>query len=128
MTYYSVLYEENQIGYLLNTFNKKVQALELIKFILDDFSVNDYLLTNKTFIIEDKVKFNKTYNLISHKKNIVSADDFNVLYKVELDNSFLYHIETHLEFFDLENLPRIQDNIIQFISKNLDEEVNIGLN
>lgn len=126
--YYSVLYEENQKGYLLNTFNKKLQALELVKFILDDFSRNDYLLTNKTFIIEDKVKFNKIYNLISHKKNIISADDFKVLYKVELDNSFLYHIETSVEHFDLETLPRIQDNIVQFISRNLDEEVNIGLN
>lgn len=126
--YYSVLYEENQKGYLLSTFNNKIQALELVKFILDDFSENDYLMTNKTFIIEDKMKIYKSYNLISHKKNIVSADDFKVLYKVELDNSFLYHIETSSEFLDLENLPRSQDNIIQFISRNLDEEVKISLN
>lgn len=47
---------------------------------------------------------------------------------VELENSFLYHIETNSEFFELEKLPRIQDDNVKYTSRNLDEEINIGLN
>lgn len=126
--YYIVLYEQYQTGYLLKTFYHKLQALELIQSILDDFTANNYLLTNKVFIVEDKFSINKTYNIITHKKNIISSKDCKVLFKLELDNSLLYHIETNTEVFDVEHLPRLQDEIVQYISKSLDEEITIGLN
>ena len=43
-------------------------------------------------------------------------------------DSFLYHIETNSEFFELEKLPRIEDDKIQYVSRNLDDEISIGLN
>lgn len=106
--YYSVLYEENQKGYLLNTFYHKLDSLELLKSILDDFTENDYIFSDKIFIIEDKFKYQKTYSILSHEENILSTDEYKILFKIELENSFLYHIETGIEFFDLEELPRIQ--------------------
>lgn len=126
--YYSVIYEENQKGYLLNTFYYKLHSLELVKSILDDFSENDYIFSGKVFILEDKFKFKKTYNILSHKKNILSTDEYKILFQIELENSFLYHIETSSEFFDFGKLPRIEDDAAQYISKNLDEGINIELN
>ena len=41
MAYYSVVYEENQKGYLLNTFHNKLYSLRLVEAILDDFSENN---------------------------------------------------------------------------------------
>lgn len=126
--YYSVIYEENQKGYLLHTFYYKYHSLRLVGAILNDFSENNYLLSDKIFILEEKFRFNRTYNILSHKKNILSTDDYKILFMIELGNSFLYHIETSSEFFDLESLPRTQDDAVQYISTNLDEEINIGLN
>lgn len=129
MTYYSVLYEENQSGFLLGTFYYKLHSLELLKSILDDFSENNYELSNKVFKIEDKFSIKKTYNILSHKRNIHSSADCNILYMIELTKySFLYHIETNLEIFDIEKLPRIEVDSVQFISRNLDEEIDLGLN
>ncbi len=128
MGYYTVIFEENQTGYLLNTFYHKLHALELIQSILDDYTANNYVLTNKVFIVQDKFLINKTYNIITHKKNIISSQEYKVLFKLELDNSLLYHIETNTEVFDVEHLPRLQDEIVQYISKSLDEEITIGLN
>lgn len=126
--YYSVIYEENQKGYLLNTFYIKLQSLELCKSIFDDFVENDYIFSDKVFIIEDKFNINKTYSIISHKKNIISDNNYKVLFMNELENGFLYHIETRSEFFDLEKLPRVKDQVVQYISRTLDEELNINLN
>lgn len=127
--YYSVIYEENQKGYLLNTFFDKLHSLELVGVILDDFSENNYELSGKIFIIEDKFRIKSIYNILTHKKSILNTNDYKILFQIELtENSFLYHIETNSEFFDLEKLPRIQDDSVQFISKNLDDEINIGLN
>ncbi len=127
--YYSVIYEENQKGYLLNTFYHKLHSLELVKSILDDFSENNYELSGKVFIVEDKFRIKKNYNILTHKKNILFTDEYKILFQIELTaDSFLYHIETSSEFFDLESLPRIQDDNVKFTSRNLDEEINIGLN
>lgn len=106
--YYSIIYEENQKGYLLNTFYHKLDSLELIESILDDFSENDYIFSDKIFILEDKFKYQKTYTILSHEENIFSTDEYKILFKIELENSFLYHIETSTEFFDLDELPRIK--------------------
>lgn len=127
--YYSVIYEENQKGYLLNTFYYKLQSLELVKDILNDFTENDYIFSDKVFKIGDEFRIKKTYNILTHKKNILSTDDYKTLFQIELtENSFLYHIETNSEFFELEKLPRFEDDTLQYISRNLDEEINIGLN
>ncbi len=127
--YYSVIYEENQKGYLLNSFYYKLHSLELVLAVLDDFSENNYELSNKVFIIEDKFKIKKTYNILTHKKNILSTNDYKILFMIELTkSSFLYHIETISEFFDLEKMPRIENDTVQYISRNLDEEINISLN
>lgn len=127
--YYSVIYEENQKAYLLNTFYYKLKSLELVKDILNDFTENDYIFSDMVFKIEDKFRIKKTYNILTHKKNILSTDDYKILFQIELtENGFLYHIETNSEFLELEKLIRIQDDTLQYISKNLDEEINIGLN
>lgn len=127
--YYSVIYEEYQKGYLLNTFYNKLHSLKLVKAILDDFSVNNYELSDKVFIIQDKFRVKKDYNILSHKNNILSKEECKILFMIELTaNSFLYHIETNSEFFDIENLARVEINSIQIISRNLDEEIDIGLN
>lgn len=128
MGYYAVIYEENQTGYLLNTFHHKLHALELIQSILDDFSTNNYVLSVQVFVIQEKFRVNRAYNIITHKKNIISSQDYKVLFKLELNNSFLYHIETNTEEFDVEHLPRTQDETVKYISKNFDEEITIGLN
>ena len=108
--YYSVIYEENQKGYLLQTFYHKLHSLELVKSILDNFSENNYELSGKVFIIEDKFRIKKTYRILSHRKNILLTGEYKILFQIELtENSFLYHIETSVEFFDLEKLPRIID-------------------
>lgn len=129
MAYYSVLYEENQKGYLLNTFYHKLHSLELVGAVLDDFGENNYELSGKDFIVEDKFRIKRTYNILSHKKNILSTNDCKILFMIELTkDSFLYHIETNSEFFELEKLPRIEDDKIQYVSRNLDDEISIGLN
>ena len=129
MAYYSVLYEENQKGYLLNTFYNKLHSLKLVEAILDDFSENNYELSGKVFIIQDKFRIKKVYNILSHKKNILSKEECKILFMIELTAcSFLYHIETKSEFFDIENLTRVEIDSIQYISRNLDEEIDIGLN
>ena len=129
MAYYSVLYEENQKGYLLNTFYNKLHSLKLVEAILDDFSENNYELSGKVFIIQDKFRIKKVYNILSHKKNILSKEECKILFMIQLTaNSFLYHIETNSEFFDIENLARVEIKSIQIISRSLDEEIDIGLN
>lgn len=128
MPYYSVVYEEYQKGYLLGTFYYKLHSLELLKSILDDFSENNYVLSDKVFKIEEKFQFVKSYSLLSHKKNIISDKKYNVLFNLELKNSFLYHIETESECFDIEEIPRQNNETVQFISRNLDEEIDINLN
>ena len=113
---------------MLNTFCYKLNALELLQSILDEFSEDNYIFSEKAFIIQEKFRVSKVYDILTHQKIVISSEDYKVLFKLELDSSFLYHIETSDEVFDVENLPREQNETVEYISKNLDEEIIIGLN
>lgn len=104
--YYSILYEENQKGYLLKTTSDKLETLEILQFVLDDFIENDYIFSDKIFKIKEKFKVSKSYRIISHREQLKSTESFYILSFFELENSFIYHIKTSSEFFDMEELPR----------------------
>jgi len=82
MAYYSVIYEEYQKGYLLNTFHNKLHSLKLVEAVLDDFSVSNYELSSNVFIIQDKFRIKKKYNIISHKNNIISKEECKILFMI----------------------------------------------
>lgn len=126
--YYSIIYEHNQKGYLLNTYSQKLPALELLQSILDDFSKNNYVLSNKVYKIENKFPLSRTYPILTHQKNIKSTESYKVVFMLELDNSFIYHIESTNEQLNVQELSRNDNESVQHISKQLNEEITINLN
>lgn len=126
--YYSVIYEENFKGYLLlNTFNK-LEALELYQAVLDDFAESDYIFSNKIFNVEEKFEVIQSYPILSHKQTLRSDDDFKIVYTTELENSFMYYIQSAQPIFDFMTSPRIQVDSVEFISRNLNQDLKISLN
>lgn len=128
MTYHSIIFEEGSKGYLLLSTTNRLEALELCQVVLDDFVENDYIFSDKVFKIEEKFKVVCSYHILSHKKTLESSPDFEVMFKLELENSFIYHIQSTQPLTDLLAIPRMQDESVEFISKNLDEEIKIDLN
>lgn len=126
--YYSIIYEYNQKGYLLNTYSNKLPALELLQSILDDFSNNNYVLSNKVYNVENKFPLSRTYPILTHQKNIKSTESYKVLFMLELDNSVIYHIEATNEQLNVQELYRNNNESVQHISKQLNEEITINLN
>lgn len=126
--YYTILYEENQTGHILNTFSNKLPALELLQSILDDYSENNYVLSAKVFTVENKFPLFKSYQILTHQKNIKSTESYKVLFMLELNNSYIYHIQSESKILKVEQLLRENNENVHYISKNLNEEIIIGLN
>lgn len=128
MSYHFIIYEENSKGYLLLNTSIRLEALELYKAILDDFAENDYIFSDKIFKVEEKFRVLDSYPLLSHKLTLKSGNDFKIVSTLELENSFIYHIQSAQPILDLMALPRIQVDSVDFISKNLNQDLTINLN
>lgn len=125
---YHIIYEENSKGYLLLNTSIRLEALELYKAVLDDFFENDYIFSDKIFKVEEKFKVVNSYPILSHKLTLRSSDNFKVLCSLELENSFIYHIQSAEPLTDLIAMSRIQVESVEFISKNLNQDIKIDLN
>lgn len=126
--YYSIIFEENDKGYLLHSSTMKLEALYLLQKILDDFAENDYIFSCKVFNVEKQFDILRIYPITSHKLILKSDRAFKVLYSLEFQNSFLYHIESVSTLPELTELPRITASSVEFISKTINDELDIHLN
>jgi len=125
--HYSIIYEEENTGYLLATYPAQLPALVLYKKILDDFAENGYLFSDKDFDI-NKYPVQTTYPILTHKIKIVSDEQFFIQKSIELKNGYLYHIHTKSEIFDIKSLPRDNSAMITVISNDLNKGLEIPLN
>lgn len=126
--YYSIIFEENDKGYLLHSSTMKLEALYLLQKILDDFANNDYIFSDKAFNVRQQFDVLRSYPITSHKLILKSDRAFKVLYSLEFQNSFLYHIESVSTLPELTELPRITASSVEFISKTINDELDIHLN
>lgn len=125
--YHLIIYEENNIGYLLADYPSKIPALNLYKRILDDFAENDYLFSDKDFNIRE-FPIKTTYSILTHKIKINSNQKFLIHKSIELKNGYLYHLHSKAEIFEVKSLPRENNPIITAISNYLNAELEIHLN
>lgn len=125
--FHSIIYEEENTGYLLATYPVQLPALELYKKILDEFAENDYLFSDKDFDI-NKYLVQTIYPILTHKIKIVSDEQFFIQKSIELKNGYLYHIHTKSEILDMKSLPRENSAMITVISNDLNKGLEIPLN
>lgn len=128
MMHHSIIYEENHKGYLLLSTTMRLGALELYQAVLDDFAENDYIFSDKIFKVEEKFEIIQSYPILSHKLTLKSVENFKIISTLELENSFIYHIQSAQPILDLMALPRFQVDSVEFISKNLNRDLTINLN
>lgn len=126
--YHSIIYEENSTGYLLLNTSVRLEALELYQGVLDDFIENDYIFSDKIFAVEQKFEIIQSYTILSHKLTLTSNDDFKIISTLELENSFIYHIQSDRPIVDLMALTRTQVDSVEFVSKKLNQDLKINLN